>query len=69
VLIGQQTKNKYKKRLRLVQVADLETGEIISLLTNNFFWSAKAISELYKNHWEIETFLERQNRTSRRNQL
>lgn len=56
VLIGQQTKNKYKKRLRLVQVADPETGEIIPLLTNNFFWSPKTISELYKNRWEIETF-------------
>jgi hypothetical protein len=56
VLIGQQTKNKYKKRLRLVQVADPETGEIIPLLTNNFFWSPKTISELYRNRWEIETF-------------
>ena len=56
VLIGQQTKNKYKKRLRLVQVADPETGEIIPLLTNNLFWSPKTISELYRNRWEIETF-------------
>jgi len=56
VLIGQQTREKYKKRLRLVQVADSETGEIIPLLTNNFFWTAKTISELYKNRWEIETF-------------
>jgi hypothetical protein len=56
VLIGQQTKYKYKKRLRLVQVADPETGEIIPLLTNNFFWTAKTISELYRNRWEIETF-------------
>lgn len=53
VLIGQQTKVKYKKRLRLVQVSDSETGEIIPLLTNNFFWTAKTISELYKNRWEI----------------
>ena len=35
---------------------DPETGEIIPLLTNNFFWTAKTISELYKNRWEIETF-------------
>jgi hypothetical protein len=55
-LIGQQTKNKYKKLLRLVQVTDPETGEIISLLTNNFSWTAKTISELYRNRWEIETF-------------
>jgi hypothetical protein len=55
-LIGQQTKDKYKKILRLVQVTDPETGEIISLLTNNFSWTAKTISELYKNRWEIETF-------------
>jgi len=56
VLIGQQTKYKYKKRLRLVQVADPETNEIIPLLTNNFFWTDETISELYKNRWEIETF-------------
>jgi hypothetical protein len=56
VLIGQQTREKYKKRLRLVQVADPETGEIIPLLTNNFFWTAKTVSELYRNRWEIETF-------------
>jgi hypothetical protein len=56
ILIGQQTKNKYKKRLRLVQVVDPETGEIIPLLTNNLFWTAKTISELYRYRWEIETF-------------
>jgi len=56
VLIGQQTKDKYKKRLRLVKVTDPETGEIIPLLTNNFFWTSKTISELYRNRWEIETF-------------
>jgi hypothetical protein len=56
LLIGQQTREKYKKRLRLVQVADPETGEIVPLLTNNFFWTAKTVSELYRNRWEIETF-------------
>ena len=56
VLIGQQTKEKYKKRLRLVKVTDPETGEIIPLLTNNFFWTSKTISELYRYRWEIETF-------------
>jgi hypothetical protein len=56
VSIGQQTKNKYKKRLRLVRVTDPETGEIISSLTNNFFWVPQTISELYKNRWQIETF-------------
>jgi IS4 transposase len=56
MLIGQQTRDKYKKRLRLVQVTDPETGEIILLLTNNFFWTSKTISELYRYRWEIETF-------------
>ena len=55
-LVGQQTKSKYKKRLRLVKVTDPETGEIIPLLTNYFFWTSKTISELYRNRWEIETF-------------
>ena len=56
ILIGQQTRRKYKKRLRLVQVVDSETGEIISLLTNNMFWSVNTIRELYRFRWEIETF-------------
>jgi len=56
ILIGQQTRKKYKKRLRLVQVVDSETGEIISLLTNNMFWSVNTIRELYRFRWEIETF-------------
>jgi hypothetical protein len=56
VLIGQQTRDKYKKRLRLVQVADPETGEIIPFLTNNFFWTTKTVSELYRHRWEIEIF-------------
>ena len=56
VLIGQQTRGRYKKPLRLVQVADPETGEIIPFLTNNFFWTAKTVSELYRHRWEIETF-------------
>jgi IS4 transposase len=56
ILVGQQTKHRYKKRLRLIQVADPETGEIIPLLTNNFFWTAKTVSELYRHRWEIETF-------------
>jgi IS4 transposase len=56
VLIGQQTRDKYKKRLRLIQVSDPETDEIITLLTNNFFWTVKTVSELYRNRWEIETF-------------
>ena len=55
LLVGQQTKAKYKKRLRLVKIADPETGEIIPLLTNNFSWTSKTISDLYRNRWEIET--------------
>ena len=56
ILIGQKTKEKYKKRLRMVKVTDPETGEIIPLLTNNFTWTSKTISELYRYRWEIETF-------------
>ena len=56
VLIGQQAKDKYKKRLRMVKITDPETGEIVPLLTNNFFWTSKTISELYRYRWEIETF-------------
>jgi IS4 transposase len=56
VLIGQQTRSKYKKQLRLVEVPDPDAGEIITFLTNNLFWTTKTVSELYRNRWEIETF-------------
>ena len=46
----------YPESLRLVTVADTETGEAITFMTNNFYLDAATIAELYKSRWQIETF-------------
>lgn len=46
----------YPDALRLVTVADPETGEPITFMTNNFTLDAATIAELYKSRWQIETF-------------
>lgn len=46
----------YPAPLRLVTVADPESGELITFLTNNFRLDAQTISELYRSRWQIEIF-------------
>ena len=46
----------YPEPLRLVTVADPETGERITFITNNFALDADTIAELYKSRWQIEIF-------------
>jgi hypothetical protein len=50
------SKSKYPEKLRMVQVWDEEQQIYLELLTNNFTWTASAISELYKRRWSIESF-------------
>jgi DDE family transposase/uncharacterized protein DUF4372 len=46
----------YPKPLRLVTVADPETGKTVTFMTNNFALDAVTIAELYKSRWQIEIF-------------
>jgi len=46
----------YPAPLRLVTVADPETGELVTFITNNFMFDATTIAELYKSRWQIEIF-------------
>jgi hypothetical protein len=55
-LRGDYTRDKYTKNLRRIRSKDPETGKVIFILTNNFNWSAKTISQIYKERWQIELF-------------
>lgn len=55
-LTGAQSRAKYPGRLRRVAVWDEENQQTIELITNNFYWAAQTIGDLYKSRWEIEVF-------------
>jgi putative transposase len=55
-LKGFYTKQKCPYLLRRIRCKDPETGKIIIVLTNQFDWSAKTISKIYKDRWQIELF-------------
>jgi hypothetical protein len=55
-LKGFYTKQKYPFLLRRIRCKDPETGKIIVVLTNQLNWSAKTISRIYKDRWQIELF-------------
>lgn len=50
-LKNEPSKNKYPKKLRRVAVWDEENGQVIELITNQFYWSPNTIGELYKSRW------------------
>lgn len=56
LLCGQQTKEKYPKRLRRITFRDEERNRTLVFLTNNFTLSSATIAALYKARWQIELF-------------
>jgi len=56
VLTGFYSAKKYPKSLRIVKVYDQINDKELVLLTNNMFWTADTISQLYKARWEVEVF-------------
>jgi hypothetical protein len=57
-LTGVRTKQRYPKRLRLVEaIIEVDGKEVaMTFVTNNLVWSAWTVAELYRARWEIEVF-------------
>ncbi len=56
VLTGRDSAADYPAALRRVRFRDLETGQDITVVTNNFALSADTIAKLYRARWQIELF-------------
>lgn len=51
-----KSKGFYPERLRVVEFYDVNNGELLTFLTNNFEVSALEVAYLYQNRWQIEIF-------------
>jgi len=56
VLTGVMTSEKYPRELRRIRYYDIETGNMLVFITNNFKISALTVAALYRNRWGIELF-------------
>lgn len=55
-LTGYHSYKKYPKTLRRVAIYDEKNDQTIEVITNQMYWTANTISELYKSRWEVEIF-------------
>jgi len=55
-LTGDDTRNKYPEKIRVIEVYDPKNDQTLILMTNNFTWTADTISQLYKARWDVEVF-------------
>ena len=55
-LSGTKSKEEYPGMLRLVRYWDEVNENELVFLTNNRYWTASTIAEIYKERWNIESF-------------
>lgn len=56
ILMTGKHSSDYGRQMRRVVAYNEEHGYNVTLLTNNFEWSAATVAALYKDRWYIETF-------------
>ena len=56
VLAGNKASEDYSKPLRIVTVQTEDMDKPMVFLTNQMFWTADTISQLYQARWQIESF-------------
>ncbi|MBF0620834.1 MAG: IS4 family transposase [Magnetococcales bacterium] len=56
VLTGNRSQKAYPAHLRRVKFNDVEKGNILVFLTNDFTLSALTIAALYRSRWQVELF-------------
>jgi len=56
MLNGYYAVKDYPEKMRRIIFYDEETGKVLIVLTNNFYFSAVEIAQLYKCLWKIELF-------------
>jgi len=62
-LTGTKARKNYPELIRRIKYLDGETGKRFVFLTNNMLVSVKTITQVYKNHWHVELFLNGSNNT------
>ena len=56
VLQSLKGQNDYPKPLRIVTVQEPDMVEPLIFLTNQMFWTADTVAQLYRARWQIESF-------------
>ncbi|MDZ4824563.1 MAG: IS4 family transposase [Flavobacteriales bacterium] len=55
-LTGDKASKEFGSMLRLVQVVEEQSGEVITFLTNQRSWTAQTVADIYRERWRIEIF-------------
>ncbi len=51
-----QAGKDYPGKLRLVVYLDSRSGQEYTFITNNLYWKAQTVADIYKERWHIEVF-------------